>query len=347
MRGISAFVLAALAACSVSAQDRRETQPPSTQVEEIYVVRSVPESVTPPTKYCAQTRTGFSGATAEGQFTFRSTATRVSDGRMIDMNMTAIGSIRVCFGPVQNAGIYNWYAEGALGSTAFKGNGECHRQKADFPERGLRTVNCFVDLSGLPSEYVGGLLTTNSMTSLKNQGMETDPPGYTQASIATIRLWRKRDAPPSGTTLSKESLVGTWKLVSFTETNEKGEVKDFYGPNPIGFLTYTADGRISVVIADSARKPLSTGATSSIGERSAAFSTFVSYAGSYSFAAGKVIHHIEVASIQNLANTDQVRTVNLQSDRLTLRTPPLRFSGVPMAYAELVWERLKPQTTDK
>ena len=45
MRTVSAFVLAALAACSVDAQDAKETQPSaSTQVEEIYVVRSVPES---------------------------------------------------------------------------------------------------------------------------------------------------------------------------------------------------------------------------------------------------------------------------------------------------------------
>jgi hypothetical protein len=39
---------------------------------------------------------------------------------------------------------------------------------------------------------VGGLLTTNSIGSLKDMGLETDPPGYTQSSIATIRVWKKR-----------------------------------------------------------------------------------------------------------------------------------------------------------
>jgi len=195
MRHIPVFVLAALAACSVSAQDARETQPPaSTQVEEIYVARSVTESAVRPTDFCAQERIGFGGATAEGRFTFRSTATQASDGRMINMNVKAIGSIHVCFGPIYNADSYDWYAEGTLGSTPFKGNGECRRRKADFPERGLRTLNCFLDLSGLPSAYIGGLLTTNSMTSLK-PGLETDPPGYTQTSIATIRLWRKQNVP--------------------------------------------------------------------------------------------------------------------------------------------------------
>jgi len=195
MRRVPIFVLTALAACSISAQDARETQPyVSTQVEEIYIARSVPESAVQPTDFCARERIGFGGARAEGQFTFRSTTTQVSDGRMIDMNVKAIGSIHVCFGPIQNGDIYDWYAEGALGSTAFKGNGECRRRKADFPEPGLRALNCFLDLSGLPSAYVGGLLTTNSMTSPK-PGLETDPPGYTQTSIATIRLWRKRKEP--------------------------------------------------------------------------------------------------------------------------------------------------------
>jgi hypothetical protein len=60
-----------------------------------------------------------------------------------------------------------------------------------------------------------------------------------------------------------------------------------------------------------------------------------------------VIHHIEIASIQNAVNTDLVRYIKLQSDRLTLRTPPIVLRGAQMAYAELVWERLKPETTDK
>jgi hypothetical protein len=268
---------------------------------------------------------------------------------MIDMNVTAIGNIHACFGPVQNTGIYNWYAEGALGSTAFKGNGECHRRKEDFPERGLRTANCFLDLSGLPSEYVGGLLTTNSMTSLKNQGMETDPPGYTQVSIATIRLWRKRDAPSSAMAQSKESLVGTWRLVSHTETTDKGEVKKPDGEHPTGFLTYTADGRVSAIFTHEGRKPLSNLPPEAAPREEifAAFTSLVAYAGSYSIAGDKVTHHIEAAYLQNLVSTDIVRSMKLEGDRLTLSFGPHVYQGVSVPYNELVWERLKPETTDK
>ena len=62
----------------------------------------------------------------------------------------------------------------------------------NVPEPGLFPVRCQLILSGLPAPFVGGLLTTNTMTSGAPFGGETDPPGYTQASIATIRLWKAK-----------------------------------------------------------------------------------------------------------------------------------------------------------
>jgi len=138
---------------------------------------------------------------------------------------------------------------------------------------------------------------------------------------------------------TKESLVGTWKLVSATNTNEKGEVEDRYGASPIGFLTYTADGRVSVFMADSERKPVSNYPPSAA-EATDALNTFFAYAGSYSLAGDKVTHYIDICSIQNLGKTNQVRSVKLEGDRLTLlgRSP----RGGVMVTLELVWERVKP-----
>jgi hypothetical protein len=171
----------------------------ATQVEEIYVARSVPESNSPPSAFCAQARVGFSGATREGQYAFRSTATRASDGQIIATSVKTIGSIHLCTGPTSDAAISNFYGEGVFAGVPFRGIGDCHARKSNFPERGLFSFNCFLDLSGLPDPYVGGLLTTNSMQSLSPSGLpsvgtETEPPGYTQASIATVRLWKKRAA---------------------------------------------------------------------------------------------------------------------------------------------------------
>src|SRR5262245_15445822 len=56
----------------------------------------------------------------------------------------------------------------------------------------------------------------------------------------------------------KDSLVGTWKLVSVSSSTDKGQVNNaVYGPDPSGLLTYTANGRMSVIITDDGRKPLS------------------------------------------------------------------------------------------
>ncbi|HEV3481466.1 MAG TPA: lipocalin-like domain-containing protein [Candidatus Acidoferrales bacterium] len=357
MRRVSAFVLVAL--CSVSAQDAKETQPStSAQVEEIYVARSVPEAlITPPTGFCAQERIGFGGTLFEARFRFQSTTTQASDGRMINANVKTIGSIHICTGaPTADQAIRDWYAEGTLGSTPFRGIGKCVVRAADFPERSLRTFSCFLDLSGLPSGYVGGLLTSNTM-SWQKPGLETDPPGYTQASIATIRLWRKRDAPSSAMAqskiatradVSKGSLVGTWKLVSITDTTDRGEAKHWWGENPAGFLTYTADGRVSVIIARAGRKLFST-VPPPADELPEAFlyPAFLAYAGSYSFEGERVIHHIEACSVQNFVNTDQVRSAKLEGDRLTLRQGPGTVGGVQIAYTDYVWERMKPEATSK
>jgi hypothetical protein len=91
-----------------------------------------------------------------------------------------------CFGPTANPMLFNGFAEVHIGPKTFIGRGECRYVKSDFPERGINAGHCFLDLSAPDDQYVGGLLTTNSITSRKTVGLDTDPPGYTQASIACI-----------------------------------------------------------------------------------------------------------------------------------------------------------------
>jgi hypothetical protein len=154
--------------------------------------------------------------------------------------------------------------------------------------------------------------------------------------------------PSHGSAQSKDALVGTWKLVSVTNTTEKREViEDAYGKNPTGFLTYTADGRMMAIIAQDGRKPLSA-LPGPVQERAEAFSTFAAYAGRYTLSGDRVIHHVEAALLQDMVNTDQVRfIVKLQDNRLTLRTPLyVARNGVRLSQ-ELVWERMRPGATDR
>lgn len=139
------------------------------------------------------------------------------------------------------------------------------------------------------------------------------------------------------------SIEGTWRLVSVTATTDKGGVdKVVLGQNPSGLLTYTADGRMMEIISEDGRKPLSVAdrVSAPSEERAQAYSTFMAYAGRYTFTCNKVVTHVEVASLQNWVNTDQTRFVILQDNYLKVRTTPISRAGV-MVSIESVWERLK------
>ena len=140
---------------------------------------------------------------------------------------------------------------------------------------------------------------------------------------------------------SKDTVVGTWKLVTATQTDSKGETKPAFGVKPTGFVTYTAEGRMMVIITTEGRKPLSVNdrIAAPATERAEAFATMVAYAGRYSFTGDKVVHHVEASFMPNQVGTDLVRFVKLQGDRLVLRTPPM-MDGGQQKVAELIWKRM-------
>lgn len=165
-----------------------------TALEEIYVLRSIREQHAPMADWCTSSRTGFDPfpTDAERFFSFWSIQSRPEDGRVVHAGQARVAELRACFGPTDDRARQNFHAEVRLGALSFRGTGECLALMVDFPERGLFPVRCQLVLSGLPAPFVGGLLTTNTMTSRAAFGGATEPPGYTQASIATIRLWRAR-----------------------------------------------------------------------------------------------------------------------------------------------------------
>ena len=144
----------------------------------------------------------------------------------------------------------------------------------------------------------------------------------------------------------KHRLVGTWKLVSASSATASGEQNEPpYGINPVGFLTYTEDGRVTALISHGGRKLLSIGAKppALLEEQAEAFKTFLAYAGRYSLTGDKVIHSIEISSIQNYVNKELVRTVEFDGDQIVLVTPPTMVNG-KIQTIELVWKRLEVGT---
>lgn len=141
---------------------------------------------------------------------------------------------------------------------------------------------------------------------------------------------------------NRENLVGSWRLESVSALNEGGDRNDeLFGNGPKGSLTYTADGKMTVLISYGGRKPLSTEdrILAPAEEKSEAFSTFFAYSGRYSLLDDRVIHHVEISSVENWVNTDLVRWIEFSSDRITLRTPAMLAGGKKQTI-ELVWERM-------
>ena len=163
-------------------------------IEDIYLLRSVREAHAPSSQACPATRIGFEpfAEDAERRFSFWSVESRSDTGMVVDAARQSVATLTGCFGPTEDRARQNFHADIELGALKLRGRGECVALLVDFPEAGLYPVRCHLVLSGLPAPYVGGVLTTNTLTTRAAFGGDSDPPGYTQASIATIRLWRKR-----------------------------------------------------------------------------------------------------------------------------------------------------------
>jgi Lipocalin-like domain len=139
-----------------------------------------------------------------------------------------------------------------------------------------------------------------------------------------------------------DALVGTWRLIAASAS--VGDTKDSspFGRSPSGLLIYTRDGTMAALISYDKRKPFSVAdwIAAPSDEHADAFTTFVAYGGRYALADGRVTHRVEVASVENWVNTDLVRAVKLDGDRLTLRTPSILVGGTERVM-ELVRERVE------
>ena len=164
----------------------------SSPVEDIYVLRSLRDSrSTTPGGFCDSGKIGFV-AQIEDQYSFKAVATRAGDGKVVDASHHDTGTLHACFDSVPGVADTNFYGEGVIAGITATGKGKCTIIAPEFPEPGITSFRCFLVLSNLSPPYFAGVLTTNTIRSREPIGDRSDPPGYIQPSIATIRFWRKR-----------------------------------------------------------------------------------------------------------------------------------------------------------
>lgn len=135
-------------------------------------------------------------AVSEDHYDLWSIELRASDSRVVKTHQKPVGEFRACFSQLTKDQPLNMYAIGKTANIPWTGVGVCQITKAQPPVRTALSLNCQLDLSGLPEQYAGGMGTSSSLAPLlgREQGPAAHVPGYLSTSIVTFRLWKK---PPS------------------------------------------------------------------------------------------------------------------------------------------------------
>jgi Lipocalin-like domain len=136
-------------------------------------------------------------------------------------------------------------------------------------------------------------------------------------------------------------LLGTWRLVSSTlEEVPSGAKIDLFGPNPIGFINYGADGRMMVLQVRRDR-PTPASAVPTAEEAAALFRSLLAYGGRFTVSGNKVTHHVDISWNQTWTGHDQVRFFRFDGNRVELSTEvsPDPVHG-KMSVRRLVWEKI-------
>lgn len=140
----------------------------------------------------------------------------------------------------------------------------------------------------------------------------------------------------------RAQLVGTWRLVSSTQTLGDGSSRPDpqTGQKGVGYLIYTQSGRVCVVVANPDRSRWASVQAPTGEDLRNAFDGLVAYAGTFEVneAEQSVVHHIEVDRVPNSTGTDRKRFFSFSGDRLLLRAA----APLPKDVTEwtIIWQRV-------
>jgi len=134
-------------------------------------------------------------------------------------------------------------------------------------------------------------------------------------------------------------LIGTWKLQSLQSRTADGETTYPWGEEPVGYIMYSADGFVSVIIMEPERPRFSSGDLRGAPQEMAlAYQSCLAYCGRYEVRGDSMTHHILACTFPNWVGVDQHRILKLDDDTLVLSTPPILIDGVERT-SVLVWRR--------
>ena len=153
-----------------------------------------------------------------------------------------------------------------------------------------------------------------------------------------VRKADAREAARAG----ENPLLGTWKLQSLVyEVIATGVRSMPFGEHPNGYLSYSLDGRMYVILVMEDRpKPRDLVPTDE--EKVKLQESMLAYAGTYTVDGEKVVHQLDISWNESWTGTDQVRFYKVDGDTLTITTAPGRspFTGEERR-SVLVWKKVQ------
>ncbi len=130
--------------------------------------------------------------------------------------------------------------------------------------------------------------------------------------------------------MTTPSLVGTWALVRGTCTAEDGTVRPVpYGPEGMGRVSFSADGRMLAVVCDT-RPDLPANAARE----------YNSYCGTYTFDGKRLVTKVFANSDPSRLSADQVRDIRFEGELLVMRPPARVVPGKPAEQREIWWKKI-------
>lgn len=141
--------------------------------------------------------------------------------------------------------------------------------------------------------------------------------------------------------MTPNSLVGTWRLVSWELRDDEGHVSYPFGRDAVGYLTFTDDGHMAVIITTADRQPFGEAdmLRGTAEEKAAAAETCVAYCGTYRIDGDSVRIQVETSLFPNWLGTTQERRIEHEGGRIVLSLPPAVWLGRRQV-ARLVWTRV-------
>jgi hypothetical protein len=140
------------------------------------------------------------------------------------------------------------------------------------------------------------------------------------------------------------TLIGAWRLVSWSEAKKDGSTEYPLGEHAIGQLIYSADGHVAAQLArkETERLRQKDWRVASQAESAQAWKNYFGYFGTFSIDTEQhaVIHHVEGSWFPNLEHTDQVRIFRFKNEQLVLD------ADTAWGKVRIVWERAPDRSAD-